>query len=88
MGVVQYKLRGFIVGEQFELDTRQMLYDFKKDVKEDIALVAFKVDKFHEELATFRVEVTNHLAHRLQPWVTIVITVLGTIIGFLAGQRL
>ena len=58
----------------YEKDTRLMLVTFTKDVK--------------ESLKTIELKVTNHLAHRLPVWATIVMSILTGTLGVLIATIL
>ena len=44
-----------------------------------------QLSSIKEEIQELRIEVLNHLMHRLPPWVTIVIGGFTTVIGLLVG---
>lgn len=58
----------------YELDTRKMLENLERDVKDDMKYIINKVD----DLST---KVTNHLMHRLPTWATMYISFLSIIVG-------
>lgn len=60
--------------EQYEIDTRVMLAEFKVEVKDDIKYLIGKIDSLD-------VDVTNHLMHRLPTWATLYVSLLSVLVG-------
>ncbi len=71
--------------EDYEKDTREMLSRFEITMRSDFS--DFK-GEIRADLAHIQTNLTNHLAHRLPAWASVVFAILTMAIGILAGLKL
>lgn len=67
----------------YEESTREMLTDFKGEVRGELRCLNDKMDGITNSMADMKVQVTNHLAHRLPAWVAFALSSLMAVIGYL-----
>ncbi len=70
---------------EYEEDTRGLVVDFKAAVHRE--LDNFKID-ISTRLGQVETNITNHLAHRLPTWASVVFALLTCALGVLAGLKL